>query len=111
MMQQMMANPQLMQNMMQAPYMQSMLQAMSADPSIAQRVIGTNPLLQNSPELQVGTINHTKSGRRIQVSNKDVSSDSSILTALRANHKIGPAQFWNPKFQESTRLDLINLCL
>ncbi|KAI5696364.1 hypothetical protein M8J75_012024 [Diaphorina citri] len=52
MMQQMMANPQLMQNMMQAPYMQSMLQAMSADPSIAQRVIGTNPLLQNSPELQ-----------------------------------------------------------
>uniref|UniRef100_A0A8D8V963 Ubiquilin n=1 Tax=Cacopsylla melanoneura TaxID=428564 RepID=A0A8D8V963_9HEMI len=52
MMQQMMANPQVMQNMLQAPYMQSMLQAMSADPSMAQRVIGTNPLLQNSPELQ-----------------------------------------------------------
>lgn len=52
MMQQMMANPQVMQNMMQAPYMQSMLQAMSADPQMAQRVVGSNPLLQNNPELQ-----------------------------------------------------------
>lgn len=52
MMQQMMANPQLMQNMLNAPYMQSMLQALSADPNVARQVLGSNPLLQNDPILQ-----------------------------------------------------------
>jgi hypothetical protein len=32
------ANPQLMQNMLQAPYMQSMMEAMSANPELANQV-------------------------------------------------------------------------
>ena len=37
-MQQMMQNPQLMENMLQAPYMQAMLQSMSANPEMANQV-------------------------------------------------------------------------
>lgn len=37
-MQQMMQNPQMISNMMQAPYMQSMLQSLSANPELAQQV-------------------------------------------------------------------------
>lgn len=37
-MQQMVQNPQLIENMMQAPYMQAMLQSMSANPEMANQV-------------------------------------------------------------------------
>ena len=37
-MQQMAQNPQLMQNMTQAPYIQSMMQTMAANPELAQQV-------------------------------------------------------------------------
>uniref|UniRef100_A0A069DV02 Ubiquilin-like protein n=1 Tax=Panstrongylus megistus TaxID=65343 RepID=A0A069DV02_9HEMI len=51
-MQQMIDNPQLMQNMLQAPYMQSILQTMSADPAFASTMLSQNPLLANNPQLQ-----------------------------------------------------------
>ncbi|XP_065206836.1 ubiquilin-4 isoform X1 [Planococcus citri] len=51
-MQQVMRNPQTMQNMLNAPYTQSLLQAMAADPEVASNVIGTNPLFASNPELQ-----------------------------------------------------------
>ncbi|XP_066993196.2 ubiquilin-1 [Anabrus simplex] len=51
-MQQMMENPQLMQNMLAAPYTQSMLQAFAADPSMAAQIINSNPLFADNPALQ-----------------------------------------------------------
>lgn len=45
-----------MQNMLQAPYTQSMLRAMAADPNMANNVLSTNPLLAANPELQVNII-------------------------------------------------------
>lgn len=50
--QQMSENPQLVQNMLSAPYTQNMLQAMSADPSIASSIMSQNPLLSGNPALQ-----------------------------------------------------------
>lgn len=52
-MQQIMRNPQTMQSMLNAPYTQSLLQAMAADPEVASSVIGTNPMFASNPELQV----------------------------------------------------------
>lgn len=49
---QMMENPQLMQNMLNAPYTRSMLEAMAADPAMASRVISANPLLRGNPQMQ-----------------------------------------------------------
>uniref|UniRef100_A0A1B6F189 UBA domain-containing protein n=3 Tax=Cuerna arida TaxID=1464854 RepID=A0A1B6F189_9HEMI len=49
---QMMENPQLLQNMMNAPYTQSMMQAMAADPNMASSVLANNPLLASNPALQ-----------------------------------------------------------
>ncbi|PNF28124.1 Ubiquilin-1 [Cryptotermes secundus] len=51
-MQQMMENPQLMQNMLSAPYTQSMLQAFAADPNMAAQVVNSNPLFADTPALQ-----------------------------------------------------------
>lgn len=50
--QQLSENPQLIQNMLSAPYTQNMLQAMSADPSIANSIMQQNPLLSGNPGLQ-----------------------------------------------------------
>lgn len=50
--QQMSENPQLIQNMLSAPYTQNMLQAMTADPSIASSIMSQNPLLSGNPALQ-----------------------------------------------------------
>ncbi|XP_014285132.1 ubiquilin-1 [Halyomorpha halys] len=50
--QQMSENPQLLQSLMSAPYMQTMLQAMAADPNLANNVIASNPLFANNPMLQ-----------------------------------------------------------
>lgn len=52
-MQQLMQNPQLMQSMLSAPYTQSMMQAMAADPDMAANVIGANPMFSSNPELLV----------------------------------------------------------
>lgn len=49
---QMMENPQLMRNMLNAPYTRSMLEAMAADPAMASRVIATNPFLRGNPQMQ-----------------------------------------------------------
>ncbi|CAG2162604.1 unnamed protein product [Oppiella nova] len=51
-MQQMMDNPQLMQNTMNAPYMQSMLQTISSNPELAQQLIANNPFFAGNPEMQ-----------------------------------------------------------
>lgn len=53
MMQQMIENPQVMQNIMNTPYFQSTLQAMTSNPSMANNLLSNNPLLANNPELQV----------------------------------------------------------
>ncbi|CAG0915192.1 unnamed protein product [Notodromas monacha] len=55
MMQQMMENPQMIQNMMSAPHTQAMLQALSANPDLARTVLSTNPLIANNPELMAQT--------------------------------------------------------
>ncbi|XP_033120630.1 ubiquilin-1-like [Anneissia japonica] len=52
MMQQMQANPQLMQNMMQAPYMRSMMQSLSTNPDLASQVLASNPMFAGNPQLQ-----------------------------------------------------------
>jgi ubiquilin len=52
-MQQMMENPQLMQNMLSAPYTQSMLQAFAADPNMAAQIVNNTPLFADNPALQV----------------------------------------------------------
>lgn len=49
---QMMENPQLMRNMLNAPYTRSMLEAMAADPNMANRVIAANPFLRGNPQMQ-----------------------------------------------------------
>lgn len=51
-MQQMAENPQTIQNMMSAPYTQAMLQALSADPNMANRILADNPLVAGNPEMQ-----------------------------------------------------------
>ena len=51
-MQQMTENPQLMQNMLSAPYTQSVLQSLSQNPDMAANIIGSNPLFAGNPELQ-----------------------------------------------------------
>lgn len=50
-----MQNPQVMQNMLSAPYTQSVLQAMAENPDMASNIIGTNPMFASNPELQVCT--------------------------------------------------------
>jgi len=53
MMQQMIENPQVMQGIMNTPYFQSTLQAMTSNPNMANNLLSNNPLLANNPELQV----------------------------------------------------------
>lgn len=50
--QQMSENPQLVQNMLSAPYTQSMVQALAADPNMANTVLAENPLFASNPGLQ-----------------------------------------------------------
>lgn len=51
-MQQMSDNPQLMQNMMNAPYTQNMFQSLAQNPDLASNIIASNPLFQGNPQLQ-----------------------------------------------------------
>ncbi|EEC07228.1 ubiquilin 1,2, putative [Ixodes scapularis] len=51
-MRQLTEDPSLMQNMMNAPYVQNMLQALAANPEMANQVMASNPLLAGNPQLQ-----------------------------------------------------------
>jgi ubiquilin len=51
-MQQMMENPQLMQNMLNAPYTQNMFQSLAQNPDMANSIISGNPLFAGNPQLQ-----------------------------------------------------------
>lgn len=51
-MSQMTQNPQLMQNMIQAPYMQDMMQALAANPELSQQMIANNPMFAGNPQMQ-----------------------------------------------------------
>ncbi|XP_060515741.1 ubiquilin-1 isoform X2 [Cylas formicarius] len=50
--QQMSENPGLIQNMLSAPYTQSVLEALAADPNMANALMADNPLLSRNPQLQ-----------------------------------------------------------
>ncbi|KAK3098954.1 hypothetical protein FSP39_024651 [Pinctada imbricata] len=50
-MQQMLQNPQTMENMLQAPYMQAMLQNMSSNPEMANQILSSNPMFAGNPQL------------------------------------------------------------
>ncbi|XP_063982563.1 ubiquilin-1 [Diachasmimorpha longicaudata] len=49
---QMMENPQLMRNMLVAPYTRSILEAMADDPAIAESVLASNPFFRSNPQMQ-----------------------------------------------------------
>lgn len=49
---QMMENPTLMRNLLNAPYTRSMLEAMAADPAMANRVISANPFFRLNQPMQ-----------------------------------------------------------
>nr|CAH7762595.1 unnamed protein product [Callosobruchus chinensis] len=50
--QQMSENTTLVQSMLQAPYTQSVMEAMAADPNVAHALLAQNPLITNNPVLQ-----------------------------------------------------------
>lgn len=50
--QQMSDNPEIMEGVLNAPYMRSMMEAMSQDPNMASNLIAQSPLLQANPALQ-----------------------------------------------------------
>jgi ubiquilin len=52
MLQQISQNPQLMTNMLQAPYVQCMLQSMSQNPLLVQQMLTSSPMFANNPVLQ-----------------------------------------------------------
>lgn len=49
---QMTSNPELMNNLLSSPYMQSVQQTLASNPQLAQQMIANNPLFQGNPELQ-----------------------------------------------------------
>jgi len=49
---QMTQNPQLMQNMMNAPYTQNMFQSMAQNPDLAANIISSNPLFAGNQQMQ-----------------------------------------------------------
>jgi len=52
MMQQMMQNMGGMQNLLNTPYTQSLLDSLLSNPDLAQQMIGANPLFANNPQMQ-----------------------------------------------------------
>ncbi|XP_072351109.1 ubiquilin-1-like [Scyliorhinus torazame] len=51
-MQQISENPQLIQNMLSAPYMRSMMQSLSQNPDLASQIMTNNPLFAGNTQLQ-----------------------------------------------------------
>jgi len=47
-----MQDPNLMQNMINSPYMQNVMQNISNNPDLATQILSTNPMLANNPELR-----------------------------------------------------------
>lgn len=45
-------NPSMMQNLINAPYTRTMMEAMAADPTMAANLMNQSPLLANNPQLQ-----------------------------------------------------------
>ena len=45
-------NPQLMSNMLNAPYTQAIMQQMASNPEMASNIVGSNPLFAGNPQLQ-----------------------------------------------------------
>lgn len=45
-------NPQMMQSMLNAPYMRTLMEALSRDPAMASNLLGQSPLLAGNPQLQ-----------------------------------------------------------
>ena len=45
-------NPQLMSNMLNAPYTQAIMQQLASNPEMASNIIGSNPLFAGNPQLQ-----------------------------------------------------------
>jgi ubiquilin len=82
-MQQMTSNPQLIQNMLQAPYTQSMMQTMAANPELAQQIIGSNPMFAGNPQLQEAFRQQLPTMMQ-QLQNPDVQSMLSNPRALQA---------------------------
>lgn len=52
MMQQVMSNPEMMQNMMSSPYMQNMMNSLSSNPELTSQMMQNNPLLNSNPQLR-----------------------------------------------------------
>ena len=51
MMQQMMSNPELMQNMMSSPFMEATLSQMRSNPDLANQLLANNPLFASNPQM------------------------------------------------------------
>ena len=51
-MQQMLANPGQLEGMLNAPYMQPMLQSMASNPEMTRLLVENNPQLANNPEMR-----------------------------------------------------------
>uniref|UniRef100_A0A2S2QV43 Ubiquilin-1 n=1 Tax=Sipha flava TaxID=143950 RepID=A0A2S2QV43_9HEMI len=84
MMQQMIENPQVMQSIMNTPYFQSTLQAMTSNPNMANNLLSNNPLLANNPELQ-SRFRSMMPAFLQQMSNpavQDMSTNPNVLSAL-----------------------------
>ena len=45
-------NPQLMSNMLNAPYTQAIMQQLASNPDMASSIVGSNPLFAGNPQLQ-----------------------------------------------------------
>lgn len=52
-MQQMMQNMGGMQNLLNTPYTQNLLESLVGNPDLAQQLMGANPLFANNPQMQV----------------------------------------------------------
>ncbi|XP_014259404.1 ubiquilin-1 [Cimex lectularius] len=86
-MQQMMDNPQLMQDLMSSPYIQTIIQSMVADPTRAQNIFSQNPLFANNPQLQA-RMRDMMPHLMNQLQNPEVQNLFSNPQALRAIQQI-----------------------
>uniref|UniRef100_A0A1B6C8K6 UBA domain-containing protein n=1 Tax=Clastoptera arizonana TaxID=38151 RepID=A0A1B6C8K6_9HEMI len=87
MMQQVMENPQLLQTMMSAPYTQTMMQTLAADPALASNILGNNPLFASNPELQ-SQFREMLPNFLQQLQNPEIQNMFSNPEALTALHQI-----------------------
>jgi len=84
---QMTENPQLMQNMMNAPYTQSMMQSLASNPDLASNIIASNPLFAGNPQMQEQMRNMMPAFMQ-QMQNPAVQGLMTNPEALQAIHQI-----------------------